>query len=117
MDTESLTVAATTNGRSCILTLTGDLDLTTATELMHTMSGLVGALDGQADEVVLDLAGLAALDVGGARALMTAVAAIPDGHRVTVRSISPIASRLLRVLGWSLETPQNLSGPVSSPAG
>lgn len=102
MHTPSLTVAVAHEDRSCVLTITGDLDMISAGTLVPTMTGLVGALDGQADQIVLDLAGLAFLDITGARALVAAVHAVPNGPPVTVRSISPIARRLLGVLGWSL---------------
>jgi anti-anti-sigma factor len=102
MDTPSLTVAVAHEGRNCVLTITGDLDMISASTLAPTVTGLVGALNGQADRVVLDLAGLTFLDITGARALVAAVHAVPDGHPITLRSISPIARRLLGVLGWSL---------------
>jgi anti-anti-sigma factor len=101
---ETLTVAATRDGRRCVLTIAGDLDLTTAAKLFPAVTEVAGALngqDGQTDQLVLDLAGLAFVDVAGARALMAAVHAVPGGHQVTVRSISPIARRLLDLLGWS----------------
>ena len=102
MDTPSLTVAVAREGRSCVLTITGDLDMISAATLVPTVTGLVGALNGQDDQVVLDLAGLTFLDITGARALVAAAHAVPDGHPVTVRSISPVARRLLGVLGWGL---------------
>lgn len=121
MRTPSLMVTVAHEGRSCVLTITGDLDVLSADTLVSTVTGLVGGLDGQADQVVLDLAGLTFLDIAGARALVAAVQAVPDGHPTTVRSISPIARRLLSVLGWSLghdgaaELPMECTGVDAAP--
>jgi anti-anti-sigma factor len=105
MNVPYLAVAATREGQGCVLTIAGDLDLTTAAALIPALTQAVGDLDGQTDHVILDLSGLAHLDINGARALVTAVRAMPGGHPVIVRSISPIASRLLGLLGWNLEAP------------
>lgn len=103
MKRSSVTVAATRTGRGWVLAISGDLDLTTAEALAPAVAQVIGAVDGQPAPVLLDLAGLAFLDVAGARALVAAVQALPVGHPVTVGSISPPASRLLVLLGWELE--------------
>lgn len=84
--------------------------MTTAATLPGAMIQTVSALDGHAEEVTLDLSGLAFLDVAGARSLVAAVQAIPDGHPVTIRSISPIARRVLRMLDCDLATVRPTAG-------
>jgi anti-sigma B factor antagonist len=103
MEHSSLTVAATRTGQGCTLAISGDLDLTTAETLAPAVTQALGAVNGQPAPVLLDLSGLAFLDCAGARALATAVQALPSGNPVTMGPISPAASRLLDLIGWNPE--------------
>ena len=102
MEASPLSVTAARDGHSCVLTISGDLELTTAGMFPQMMCQAVSSLDGHDEQIVLDLSGLAFLDVAGARTLVAAVHVIRDGHTIKVGSISPAASRVLGVLGWVL---------------
>ena len=102
MDASSLSVTAARDGHVCVLTISGDLELTTAAGFPHLVGQAVSSMNGHGAQIALDLSRLAFLDVAGARVLVAAVRAIRDDHTVTVRSISPAASRVLSVLGWDL---------------
>jgi anti-anti-sigma regulatory factor len=62
-------------------------------------------VDDRTERFVLDLAGLAFLDCDGARALVMATYAAPDGCPVIIRSISLPAARLLDLLSLDLWHP------------
>jgi anti-anti-sigma factor len=94
-DAVVLTVKTAHDGRICALTLSGALDVTTAAGFLEHVAQ---AVDDRTERFVLDLAGLAYLDCAGARALVLAACTAPDGCPVIVRSISPLAARLLDLL-------------------
>lgn len=98
-DTDALTIKAVHDGRICVFTLSGALDLTTAAEFLEHVARTV---DDRTERFVLDLAGLAFLDCTGARALMMATYAAPSGCPVIVRSVSPPAARLIDLLDLDL---------------
>ena len=98
-DAAALTVKAVHDGRICALTLSGELDLTTAAEFLEHVAR---AVDDRTERFVLDLAGLAFLDCTGARALVLAAYAAPSGCPVIIRSISPLAARLIGLLDLDL---------------
>jgi anti-anti-sigma factor len=99
MDAPPSSVTAARDGQCCVVTISGDLDLTRAAAFPQMVIQAVSAQDGHGEQVVLDLSGLAFLDVAGARALVAAIHAMAKGHPVTVRSISPTATRVLSLLG------------------
>ena len=98
-DVGALTVKAVHDGRICALTLRGALDLTTAAQFLEHVAW---AVDDRTERFVLDLSGLAFLDCTGARALVMAAYAAPTGCPVIVRSISPLAARLIDLLNLDL---------------
>lgn len=98
-DTDALTIKAVHDGRICVFTLSGALDLTTAAEFLEHVARTV---DDRTERFVLDLAGLAFLDCAGARALVMATYAAPSGCPVIVRSVSPPAARLIDLLDLDL---------------
>lgn len=103
LDPAPLTVAAAWEGRICLLTITGDLDVTTAGTLPGQAAQAAGRLDGRTERLVLDLAGLTFLDVAGARALAAVASTAPAGCPVIIRAVSPAAARLLELLELNLE--------------
>ena len=106
-DADALNIKAVHDGRICALTVSGTLDVATAAEFLEQVAGLV---DDRTERFVLDLAGLAFLDCSGARALMVATYAAPDGCPVIIRSISPPVARVLDLLSLDLSHPwQELS--------
>lgn len=98
-DANALTITTVHDGRICALTLSGDLDLTTAAEFLEHVAQVV---DDRTERFVLDLAGLAVLDCTGARALAMAADTAPSGCPVIIRSISPLAARLIDLLNLDL---------------
>jgi anti-anti-sigma factor len=98
-DAGALTIQIVHDGRICALTLSGALDLTTAAGFLEHVAR---ALDDCTERFVLDMAGLAFLDCAGARALVLAAYAAPSGCPVIVRSISPLAARLIDLLNLDL---------------
>jgi anti-anti-sigma factor len=102
MDASALTVQADRDGRVCVLSARGDLDLTSAAEFMQCATG---ALDWWPDRLVLELAGLTFVDCTGARTLAAVTRAVPPGCQVIVGSLSLPAGRILGLLGLDLERP------------
>jgi anti-anti-sigma factor len=91
----SLTVKVVRDGRICVLTLSGDLDLLAVPGfLMHAAQ----VIDEPTERFVLDLAGLTFLDCAGARALAAVTDLLPSGCPVIIRSLSPAARRILDLL-------------------
>ena len=99
-DAVVLTIKTAHDGRICTLTLSGGLDFTTAAGFLEHVAR---AVDDRTERFVLDLAGLAFLDCAGARALVLAAYAAPSGCPVIVRSVSPLAARLLDLLNMDLQ--------------
>src|SRR6266487_6807300 len=95
MGTHALTVRAVRDGPVCALILSGDLDLSgTAGFLVQAAL----AVDNRIERLVLDLAGVTFLDCAGVRALAMAASFAPSGCPVIIRSLSPMARRILELL-------------------
>ena len=94
-DTGALTIKAAHNDRTCVLTLSGDLDLRSTPEFLEQV---VRVVHDRTERLVLDLAGLTFLDCGGARALVTASDFAPSGCLVITRSPSRAARLLFGLL-------------------
>jgi anti-anti-sigma factor len=104
MDARDLTISTAHDGGVCVLTVGGDLDLLAAGAFTAQAARAVAAC--RPERLVLDLAGLAFLDVRGAMALAAAVQAVPDGCPVIIRSISPAARLVLDLLDLDLTRPR-----------
>lgn len=100
MNTGLLGVTVERHGVISVLTVTGDLDLTTAAEFAERAAG---AADDQTERFVLDLSGLRFIDCGGARALAAVTRAVPGDCPVIVRAVRPAVHRVLELLGLDLE--------------
>lgn len=96
---DALTVKIVNDGRICTLTLSGDLDLVSAAGFLVDVAQ---AVDDRTERFVLHLAGLTFLDCTGARALVTVTDSAPSGCPVIIRSISPLAARLIDLLDLDL---------------
>lgn len=94
MTSSPLRVTVSYDGWSCVLSATGDLDLTTTARFARCA---FRALDDQPGRLAFDLAGLTFLDCAGARALAAAAHAAQQDCPVLLRSASPIASRMLHL--------------------
>lgn len=102
-DAGPLTVKTARDGRICVLTLVGDLDIIAAAEFLEHVARVV---DDRTERLVLDLAGLMFLDCAGARALAQATYLAPSGCPVIICSLSPPARRVLDLMGLKLEHPR-----------
>lgn len=95
----SLTIKVVRDGRICVLTLSGDLDILALPGfLMHAAP----VADERTERFVLDLGGLTFLDCAGARALAAVTKLLPSGCPVIIRSLSPAARRILDLLNMDL---------------
>jgi anti-anti-sigma factor len=93
-DTMYLDVKAETSGSVTVLTLSGELDVTTSGDLMANAARVMPAQPGR---LILDLSGLAFADCQGARTL----AALADSsvRPAIVRGARPRVRRVLHLLG------------------
>ena len=101
MDADDLTVKTVRDGAVCTLILCGDLDLDAAGEFLQHAARV---LDDRIERLVLDLAGVTFLDCAGVRALAMAASFAPSGCPVIIRSLSPMARRILELLGLDVES-------------
>ena len=101
----STAVTVAIDGRICVLTVTGNLDLPAIEGFAAQTAQAVAALDGPPERLVLDLGGLIFLDCAGARALAQVAASVPPGCPVIVRAVSQAAARILELTGLNLERP------------
>ena len=95
MDEHALTVKTVRDGLVCALILSGDLDLS---ETAGFLGQAALAVDNRTERLVLDLAGVTFLDCAGVRALAMAASFAPRGCPVIIRSLSPMARRILELL-------------------
>jgi anti-anti-sigma factor len=109
MDEHALTVKTVRDGPVCALILSGDLGLT---ETAGFLVPAAVAVDNRTERLVLDLAGVTFLDCAGVRALAMAASFAPSGCPVIIRSLSPMARRILELLDLNLESTRQASpGP------
>jgi anti-anti-sigma factor len=106
MNVPALTIEAVREGPVCTLTLRGDLDLC---EVSGFLAQAAFVIDDQTERLVVDLAGVTFLDCAGVRALRTAASFAPGGCPVIIRSLSPMARRILELLDPGLENLRDLS--------
>jgi anti-anti-sigma factor len=100
ISTRNLTVTAERCGPLCMLSVSGDLDMSSAGQF----PGLVAAvINGHAGRVVVDMSGVRFIDCAGARALASVARGVPGGSSVVVRSLRPPVRRLLDQLGLDLD--------------
>jgi anti-anti-sigma factor len=95
MGEHALTVKTVRDGLVCALILSGDLDLS---ETAGFLGQAALAVDNRTERLVLDLAGVTFLDCAGVRALAMAASFAPSGCPVIIRSLSPVARRILELL-------------------
>ena len=106
MDVRALTVKAVRDGPVSTVILYGDLDLP-ATDGFLQQAAL--AVDERTGRLVFDLAGVTFLDCAGVRALSIAARLAPGGCPVIIRSLSPMARRIVELLGLDLANLRELS--------
>ena len=106
MDADDLTVTTVRDGAVCTLILCGDLDLDAAGEFLQRAARV---LDDRIERLVLDLAGVTFLDCAGVRALAMAASFAPSGCPVIIRSLSPVARRIVELLALDLANLRELS--------
>jgi anti-anti-sigma factor len=99
-----LSVTIRQRGQVCVLSVSGELDIATATIL----AGQTAALQGQPGRLIVDLSGLEFIDGRGARALAAVISAMPPGCPVLVRGLADRIRKVFDILALPLERP----GPV-----
>src|ERR1700761_555053 len=100
MDEHALTIKTVHDGPVCTLILSGDLDLS---ETDGFLGQAALAVDNRTERLVLDLAAVTFLDCAGVRALAMAASFAPSGCPVIIRSLSPVARRILELLALNIE--------------
>jgi anti-anti-sigma factor len=95
-----LTVTITREGRVCVLSVSGELDIATTPALTQQAAA---ALRLPAERLIIDLSGLQFIDCCGVRALAAVTRAAPPGCPVLVRGAGRRVSRILNLLAVSLE--------------
>jgi anti-sigma B factor antagonist len=91
-----LSIDAKRVGDDVVLSIVGELDMYSESQLRHAIAGLDG--DDTIRGVVLDLANTGFLDSSGLRAMLSAERRLESQGRVMkVRSPSPLVARLLEV--------------------
>ena len=106
MDADALTVNAVRDGPVSTLILCGDLYLP---ETGGFLEQAALAVDDRTERLVFDLAGVTFLDCTGIRALSIAARLAPSGCPVIIRSLSPMARRIVELLGLDLANLRELS--------
>ena len=106
MDVYALTVNAVRDGPGSSLVLCGDLDLA---ETGGFLEQAALAVDDRAERLVFDLAGVTFLDCAGIRAPSIAACLAPSGCTVIICSLSPMARRIVELLGLDLANLPELS--------
>jgi anti-anti-sigma factor len=96
-----LNVAIRQQGRICVLSVSGELDIATA----PILAGQAAALHGLAGRLIVDLSGLEFMDGQGARALAAVTSAVPPGCPVLVRGLTRRFRKVFDILALPLERP------------
>jgi anti-anti-sigma factor len=94
----ALVAIVTVEDTRTVVVLRGEADASTREVLSHALSRVVAAFD--AGDVVIDLAGAEFIDTGSVRALAVCQQLLErDGRRLTFRSPSRLAVRVLGLFG------------------
>ncbi|MCW2878309.1 MAG: hypothetical protein JWQ95_2409, partial [Sphaerisporangium sp.] len=87
----------------------GELDCATLPALTRALASMPSN-----GNICLDLSGLAFIDVGGLRALVTTATGLQGDHVLTLRSASPQVRRLLDLTGWHHAPGLHVEAPADS---
>lgn len=96
MDVHAVTVNAVRDGPVSTLVVCGDLDLA---ETGGFLEQAALAVDDRTERLVFDLAGVTFLDCAGIRALSIAACLASSGCTVIICSLSPMARRIVELVG------------------
>jgi anti-anti-sigma factor len=102
-------------GRS-IITVTGDIDLGTAEDLLVQLTALIGSAR---REIGLDLSGVTFIDCTGLRTLIAVDAQVrANGATTRLTAISPTVARLLELVNaiWDTTVPAAAPTAAAGPA-
>ena len=98
--------------RVCVLSVSGELDITNTAHLFRAAAPAVAA---DSECFVLDLSGLAFTDVQGARALAAITHHIPVACPVVVQETGPCVHRVLELTGISLQPSRSSLAAAANP--
>ena len=97
---------------STIITVTGDIDLGTAEDLLVRLTALIGSARRGID---LDLSGVTFIDCAGLRALMAVDAQIRvNGYTTRLTAISPAVVRLLGLVKVIWDSTLSATAPTAA---
>jgi anti-anti-sigma factor len=82
---------------TAVLTVTGDLDLTSRPLLAERLTAALAAVPRR---LVLDLAGTSFMDAGSARVVASAGQFLACGARLVIRHPNPMVRRVLKLTGY-----------------
>jgi anti-sigma B factor antagonist len=95
-----LTVTLRREGRVCVVSVSGELDIATA----PVLAGQATVLPGGIERLIVDLSGLEFIDCRGVQVLAGVTQAAPPGCPVVVRGATGRVSKVLDILavplGW-----------------
>jgi anti-sigma B factor antagonist len=98
MSKPPLTVTVKREGRICVVSVSGELDIATAPAL----AGQAAVLPGGIERLIVDLSGLEFIDCRGVQVLIGVTRAVPPGCPVLVRGVTGRVRRVLDILAVSL---------------
>jgi anti-anti-sigma factor len=104
-----LHIDVSAHGAKVTVVVAGELDITTATSMSRRLLAIGAA---HPERLVLDLSGLAFIDVAGARALDEAHKALTGECPVTVRPPRPSARKIFELTGLMGISPSRNTKPI-----
>ena len=111
-DRPSFTLHTSANSTGTVITLGGDLDLSSAPALGRALARLRGTPPAR---LVLHMAGVGCLDLAAARVIAAAAQAWPGPGPVVIRDPSPVVRRLLELSGLAAGLRLEQTAPGSPP--
>lgn len=112
LDQSSFTLHRAVSSTGAVIVLSGELDLSNAPALDRALARL---RESHPASLVLDMAGVAFLDVAAARVIATAAQAWPGPDPMVIRDPSPIVRRLLQVSGLAADVALEQTAPSALP--
>ncbi len=93
----TFTATSAVKDRTAVITLTGDLDSTTAPQFREEVANAVG--DGDLDRLVLDVSGLGYMSSAGIRGLVYARQKMRGDVRILLVGAVPAVEQTIRLVG------------------
>lgn len=104
-----LQIDVSAHGAKVTVIVAGELDITTATSMSRRLMAIGAA---HPERLVLDLSGLAFIDVGGARALDETYKALTNECPIIVRQPRPSVRKIFELTGLMEMSPSRNTKPI-----